>query len=1262
MRKIKKISKSIFSILLALLITVTTVPAVAGSIKSNRQDIQTLSYEDNKVNENDIAYENVTIADYDAVAWNLLNLYNMWFKITPYANLGLYLQPHLSDGKDVDVWDAGSTYSQWTFEPHEDYFYIKNVNTGKYLWFDVLQNGAKVNVETTNPGWNNRWQLVTNQTTFTYSIRPYADTKYCLDIGGRDINNPEMGDSVHIWEYLGGQNQEWSIDSNAREDYNDFFRYGVGFKAAGLQVFNQGEQGSLYGMAKDIIDSHNYKSSFGFNNNIRMNWNLFNPDADAKVGNINVFREINKNYTFPLKIDADGYRYFDSKQMYVVKNDSEKKFELYDGSYDLICHYAQKEWGTSIKNGHFAPYNTPWNTNFQYGFAMTMQLEFYMEPDGKVHIYDENGNETEQSMLFEFTGDDDLWIYIDDNLCLDVGGAHTAKPGNINFDKTANGGKCVAKTYEGDGSTGWQKEFDLSSGTHTLTMFYTERAQDEANLKVRYNLISKNNLKIDPNGGTFQGKTGIVDRGEQLSNKKLPICTPKRTGYTFTGWDIKGTGRMSADNKYYFMGYNDTTLVAQWEPNQYNLNFDYNKPQDAVADVTNNDIITKKVSYTKKVGELPEPHLDGYTFTGWKDAEGNTYTEDTVYNVLGDTTLYAQWQINNYKIIFDYNCDPDDTITGNEIKTKPGTYGKAVGELPKPQIAGKNFGGWYRESDGKIIFYNEKSLYDVDGDMTLKANWNTRNCNVFYHGNGGSYDYEDTLSYTYSYGSKVEILENQFLYDGDGWYEFGGWALTPDGTVKYSPGDYIDIDNDIDLYAVWKPLTAEVKYHSNGGTGSIDPYKQMIEWNSSFVTAENSIFEKQGYVLTGWSKSSSATKVDYKCGQNVLVTDDVFDVYNGFDLYAVWKAAENKLYFDYNKPGEAAGDITGNEILSKPVIFNEAVGELPEPQLTGWLFTGWKDADGKIYTKETVYNVAGDTTLYAQWSRNIYTLYFDYNKPEEAAGDITGNEISSKPVTFNEMVGELPHPQLDKYTFLSWKDADGNIYTEDTVFVLSQDLTLYAFWDAAPVINAIDRYYSLNNAKNGKVTYDNLMTTASVNDDLDKSEDIDFTIIDYAERDFNTLTASAEITVTYRAVDSAGNSSMKMITVHITDTSSVVKKKNTYVRSISEKYYNKSHEDGGLEPNSIWRINSEYAAVLQDAMENKASISYNVENFRVAFMNVPYTNYKNMTCNHILSSWKFTHEDIKKVQNFIDEHGCGNFKESDALSRFIQEFSYCRQY
>lgn len=443
--------------------------------------------------------------------------------------------------------------------------------------------------------------------------------------------------------------------------------------------------------------------------------------------------------------------------------------------------------------------------------------------------------------------------------------------------------------------------------------------------------------------------------------------------------------------------------------------------------------------------------------------------------------------------------------------------------------------------------------------------------------------------------------------------------------------------------------------------------KKVVTYASDTTTAKSSVYEyPKNTVDAEWSlKAEGITRVDLvntsprgavttgqvlcKIYDNKVTITDYFTA----DSYPEGAVYDKKTGYYKIVTTDYGGEYHSTYTVDTAGVYEDYVINSDKDNKVSIII-----CDGEDYYKSDKNQIV----RYWRPKTQNYTLYFDYNKPGEAAGDITGNEILSKPVIFNEMVGELPHPQLDKYTFLSWKDADGNIYTEDTVFVLSQDLTLYAFWDAAPVINAIDRYYSLNNAKNGKVTYDNLMTTASVNDDLDKPEDIDFTIIDYAERDFNTLTASAEITVTYRAVDSAGNSSMKMITVHITDTSSVVKKKNTYVRSISEKYYNKSHEDGGLEPNSMWCTNREYAAVLQDAMENKASISYNVENFRVAFMNVPYTNYKNMTCNHILSSWKFTHEDIKKVQNFIDEHGCGNFKESDALSRFIQEFSYCRQY
>lgn len=380
--------------------------------------------------------------------------------------------------------------------------------------------------------------------------------------------------------------------------------------------------------------------------------------------------------------------------------------------------------------------------------------------------------------------------------------------------------------------------------------------------------------------------------------------------------------RVNTDNKKYYMGYNDTTLVAQWKPNEYNLNFDYNKPHDAAADITGNDITTKKVSYTKTVGELPSPALKGYTFTGWQDENGKTYTEDTVYNVLGDTTLYAQWRKNDYTITFDYNCAPGDAITGNEIKSKGVVYGYAVGELPAPQITGKTFGGWYREDGGKTIFYDRNSIYDVNGDMTLKADWSTVPCSIYYHGNGGTYDYEDTLSYTYSYADHVEILENKFLYDGDGWYEFGGWALAPDGDVKYNPGDYTDIYENIDLYAVWKPMTAQIRYNANGGTG--DTYTQTVTWNGSFTTAADNTFTKEGYALIGWDISPAAETPGYKCSVTMPVTDEVFNPYDGYDLYAVWEKNEFRLFFDYNKPEAAEGEMTGNETAYKNARYGYA--------------------------------------------------------------------------------------------------------------------------------------------------------------------------------------------------------------------------------------------------------------------------------------------------------------------------------------------------
>lgn len=684
--------------ILVILSILTAVPVIASIQISHCNNSNTVNYQDNKVDENDIAYENATFVNYDSVSWTFMNQWfrGTWMYIKSYKNSNMLLQVN-PGGADANLYGDDSWYKHWQFEPQDDYFYIRNCDTGQYLWFDTLCNGAKLGASDTK-GWNNRFQLVTDLRASTFSIRPYADTRYCVDISGRDSSLPQQEDRVQIWEYHGYQNQLWNIHVDNPNLLNNTLIYNVQNNPQGTSAYNYPLSGVVPGMVQDTLDSNSMDNMGLKFNNIYTAYNLFgNVDSSIKFGNLHVYQEVNTDYKFPFKIDSDGYRTFDSVNMYVVKNDTNKKFDLYNGGYRTWWHDVTSQYEAAMDN-QFIPYNTPDNaSNMDYGFTMCMTLKFLMEPDGKVHTYDENGHEIEQSMKFEFTGDDDLWIYIDGNLRLDMGGIHGPKSGTINFDKSAGGGSCVAKVFYDDGAVNTENKFNLPAGEHEMKVFYMERAQKGSNLKIRYNLISKNNLKIDPNGGTYRGKSDVYEEDGLLSNETVRLRTPVRTGYKFAGWKIEGSGRISSDNKKYFMGYNDTTLVAQWEPNQYNLNFDYNKPQDAASDITGNNIVSKKVVYTEAVGELPHPNLTGYTFAGWKDIDGNIYTKDTIYNILGDTTLYAYW---NADVNIEWNASlskiNDDSINAlnltNDDRAINWKFGLGYGKVMHNTLTFTEFG------------------------------------------------------------------------------------------------------------------------------------------------------------------------------------------------------------------------------------------------------------------------------------------------------------------------------------------------------------------------------------------------------------------------------------------------------------------------------------------------------------------------------------------------------------------------------------------
>jgi uncharacterized repeat protein (TIGR02543 family) len=153
---------------------------------------------------------------------------------------------------------------------------------------------------------------------------------------------------------------------------------------------------------------------------------------------------------------------------------------------------------------------------------------------------------------------------------------------------------------------------------------------------------------------------------------------------------------------------------------------------------------------------------------------------------------------------------------------------------------------------------------------------------------------------------------------------------------------------------------------------------------------------------------------------------------------------------------------------NQPVGYNAAVGTLPVPTRTGYLFTGWntvQDGSGTAYTEATVYAQTNGITLYAQWTP-AYTLTFDAR----------GGTVSpaNKEVAYGAAVGALPAPTRTGYTFAGWNTAQngsGTAYTEATVYTQTGGITLYAQWTANRYTLTFDARGGAVSPANKEVTY-----------------------------------------------------------------------------------------------------------------------------------------------------------------------------------------------
>ena len=335
---------------------------------------------------------------------------------------------------------------------------------------------------------------------------------------------------------------------------------------------------------------------------------------------------------------------------------------------------------------------------------------------------------------------------------------------------------------------------------------------------------------------------------------------------------------------------------------------------------------------------------------------------------------------------------------------------------------------------------------------------------------------------------------------------------------------------------------------------------------------------------------------------------------------------------------------------------------------TGWYASGSNDIntflDGTTYNSQTMkFTMPGyDVNLAVRATNNSYTINFD---PDSGTGDMTpANAVYDVPVTLPENTFTRT-TEAGTSTFLYWQ-FNGNTYVDNTVVNnLTSDfngnVTLTAVWDDTPVITAQDRYFTVDDSQSGKITLEELLSTAKVVDDLDADITDKLTVKNYHPDNYNQFKSDGSVKIVYTVTDNSGNKAEVSVMAYIVDTTAVEEEKNTYVRFIGPDYYKESYENGGLEENSIWRNDPEYAATLERAMQNRLSMTYGYN--EATFFNIPIKAKKaaSESRDHLVEQWVFTKQDIKAVKEYVNEHGIGNMKEPDALANFRLQFAHCKK-
>ncbi|MCL2844319.1 MAG: InlB B-repeat-containing protein [Chitinivibrionia bacterium] len=443
---------------------------------------------------------------------------------------------------------------------------------------------------------------------------------------------------------------------------------------------------------------------------------------------------------------------------------------------------------------------------------------------------------------------------------------------------------------------------------------------------------------------------------------------------------------------------------------------------------------------------LPTSVREGFNFDGWfsNALEGQKLGDGgDKYTITQRITLFAQWTIKTYNIIWNINGgSPSPTQTTIQ-------HG---GNISAPVAMTRNgfaFGGWYRDSDFNTAA--EFPIENITSDARFYARW-IEIFTVNFNANGGIVN---LLSQPVNSGTSITLP----IPTRDG-FVFNGWftAMTG-GTEVNSP---FTVNANTTLFARWTIQNYTITFNSQGGS-NVSPITRAV---GSSITLPSPT--RNGFTFDGWfTEASDGTRI----ASPHTITEDI-------TVFAQWTAIPT-FTITFNSQGGAE-----HAPITREVNTNI---NLPNPTRAGFTFNGWfTEASGetRIFSPHTI---TENITLFAQWTA-IPTFTITFNSQG-------GTEYSPITREVNTRI-TLPNPTRDGYTFMGWYSIEtgGIRYGGGTDnFTITEDLIMFAQWaknftitfnsqegsNVASITRAENTSITLSNSTRSGFTFNGWFTEAS---------------------------------------------------------------------------------------------------------------------------------------------------------------------------------------